>query len=281
MSNKKDCWELRELAVRILGADCIEDKLYCPPQLSDDQPGPAFRWKEPSRPPGMHFQKRVKEDKLPAFHEHSDHDKRAICLHRFAGHELLAVEIMAYALLAFPEAPSSFRLGLASTLRDEQRHVRLYMQRMEAMGLRFGDLPLYKHFWAHVPYLTNPLRYISTMSLTFEQANLDFAPLYGASFLRHGDKASAQLMETILRDEIGHVRFGWQWLKRLKDPELSEWDTWVHSQSDALNPYRAKGFIINREPRLQAGLPEEWIDRLAVPPPLANGCSLQKSKSTT
>ena len=54
-------------------------------------------------------------------------------------------------------------------------------------GSALATLPYYKHFWAHTPFLTDPIRYLSVMSLTFEMANLDFAPLYGKSFARCGD----------------------------------------------------------------------------------------------
>ena len=174
--------ELREWAIRILSADTIEEKLLCPPELTDHSPGAPLIWNEPSRPPEMKFKRHTHKEKLPPLHQHRDPDKRAICLHRFAGHELLAVEIMANALLAFPDAPPRFRKGVANTLKEEQEHVRLYIEHMAYLGLRFGDLPLYKHFWAYVPYLTTPIRYLSVMSLTFEMANLDFAPVYWKIF---------------------------------------------------------------------------------------------------
>jgi uncharacterized ferritin-like protein (DUF455 family) len=148
--------ELREWAIRVLSADCIEEKLLNPDVLTDREPGSPLIWKEPTRPPGMEFKRHTRKDKLPSFQEHSDPDKRAACLHRFAGHELLAVEIMAYALLAFPEAPSHFRKGVANTLKEEQGHVRLYLQRMNELGMRFGDLPLYRHFWSHIPFFNIP-----------------------------------------------------------------------------------------------------------------------------
>ena len=159
--------ELRAWAERILAADTLEEKLLTPTSLTDHDPGAPLFWDTPTRPPGMEFRKRSREDKLPSFQELGDPDKRAICLHRFGGHELLAVEIMTYALLAYPEAPRHFRMGIANTLRDEQRHVGLYMEAMEDLGVNFGDLPLYKHFWAHVPYLTDPINYVSVMNLTF------------------------------------------------------------------------------------------------------------------
>ena len=134
--------ELREWAIRILSADTLEEKLLCPAVLTDYDPGPPLIFNEPVRPTGMGFHRRTKEEKLPPFQDHKSEDKRAICLHRFAGHELLAVEIMAHALTAFPDAPKAFRKGVAHTLKEEQGHVKMYMTRMEQMGLRFGDLPL-------------------------------------------------------------------------------------------------------------------------------------------
>ncbi len=212
----------------------------------------------------MSFKRHTSKEKLPTFADHGDPDKRAVCLHRFAGHELLAVEIMAYALLAFPDAPKHFRRGVANTLREEQGHVMLYIKRMEEMGLKFGDLPLYRHFWSHVPFLTSPIRYISVMSLTFEMANLDFAPLYGNSFLKHGDEASALLMKQILEDEIAHVSFGWGWLKKFKKEELSTWEAWRESAPPLLTPDRARGLVVFEENRQKAGIPPEWIENFKM-----------------
>jgi len=252
--------ELREWAYSILTAETLEAKLTDPGEWTDHFPGPALIIHEPVRPPGMQFSRHYKEDKLPPFQQHADSDKRAICLHRFAGHELLAVEIMSFVLLAFPDAPSTFRRGLAYTLKEEQGHVRLYMARMKALGIQFGDLPLFRHFWKHIPHIQSPLHYISMMSLTFEMANLDFAPMYGQSFARHGDQESAALMATILKDEISHVQFGWRWLQRLKPAHQTEWEAWEQALTNTLlTPKRSKGFVLHELHRQQAGIPEEWI----------------------
>ncbi len=253
--------ELRQWAIRILSADTLEEKLLCPDVLTDDEPGEPLVFNEPTRPVGMSFRKRSREEKLPSFQDHRTEENRAICLHRFAGHELLAVEIMAHAITAFPKAPKAFRKGVAHTLKEEQGHVKLYMKRMEQMGLIFGDLPLFKHFWGHVPYLTSPIRYVSVMSLTFEMANLDFAPLYGRSFAAFDDERSAALMAQILKDEINHVSFGYRWLNQLRG-EASDWDCWAASLSPKLEPKRAKGFVLMEDNRRKAGIPEDWIEKL-------------------
>lgn len=254
--------ELKDWAIRILSADTIEEKLFDPLVFTDETPGPAILWKEPTRPNGMGFKRHTRKERLPTFNQHGEAEKRAACLHRFAGHELLAVEIMAYALLAFPDAPKHFRRGVANTLREEQGHVKLYIERMKEMGLKFGDYPLYRHFWSHTPFLTTPLRYLSLMSLTFEMANLDFAPLYGESFARHGDILSAKLMQQILEDEISHVSFGYRWLCRFKTKEENAFKIWQENIPPLVTIQRARGFTLLEEPRKKAGIPQDWIDKL-------------------
>jgi uncharacterized ferritin-like protein (DUF455 family) len=253
---------MREWAVSIFAADTLEGKLWAPDLLTDNTPGLPMVWNEPTRPTDLRFQKIKREGKLPPFHSHHHPDHRAACLHRFAGHELLAVEIMAYALLKFPEAPSHFRKGLAHTLKEEQEHVRLYCAQLKRLGIAFGDLPLYRHFWCHTPYLNSPIDYVSVMSLTFEMANLDFAPMYGHSFEKHGDKEAGALMARILKDEIAHVSFGWRWLQKFKAPQMNDWDAWKEAQSPLLTPKRARGFNLHEEHRIKAGISQEWIKNL-------------------
>ncbi len=254
--------EYRDWAYQILTSDRLEDKLSCPEKLTDEKPGAPLLIAEPVRSSSLRFQKHTRKDRLPSLLALGHADKRAVCLHRFAGHELLAVEIMAHALLAFPDAPKNFRKGLAHTLKEEQEHVRLYIQRLNSMGVHFGDLPLYRHFWSYVHYITTPLKYLSMMSLTFEMANLDFAPIYGSAFAAHGDLESEKLMKQIFNDEIQHVAFGAKWLKNLKDPAVSPWETWIKNIHHRITPSRAKGPTFYPDHRRLAGLDEEWINSL-------------------
>jgi len=253
--------EATDLAKLILSSDSLDDKLSTPSIITDLRPAQQVFWQEPARSPNMKFSKKSKKDKLPKnFLDLDEH--RAICLHRFAGHELLAVEIMAYALLAFPDAPKTFRKGLITTLLEEQEHVRLYQHELKRFNLQLGELPLYKHFWKLTPYMKTISEYVSIMSLTLELANLDFAPYYGSLFEKAGDFESSNLMKRIYTDEIKHVAFGYGWLKKLQNKELLPHQEWLKNLPDLVEPRRARGPIFNAEGRKKAGLHFEFIEHL-------------------
>jgi len=254
--------DMSEWAFRILSSPNLEDKLLSPSALLDLPKEKPLRVAEPARPSGMEFQlHKGRKDRLPRGGAIHTTEQIALCLHRFCGHELLAVELMAFALLAFPDAPKHFRKGLANTLMEEQQHTRWYMERLEELGIPFGSFPLYRHFWSLTPHMTTPRKFVSIMNLTLEMANLDFAPHYRSVFAKAGDLKSAALMNQILEDEIKHVRFGLQWLRRWKPEEQTEWETFVAElEGTPLSPFYPGGKEFHREAREKVGLSQEWIE---------------------
>ena len=258
--------EIREFAERILHADTIAEKLWQPEggidALTDVEPGLPVHWSEPGRPAELQIASRKERKKLPALAAMDQPQMRVRVLHTFANHELMALELMAWALLAYPDTGAAFRRGLAHILADEQRHLRLYMDRIVAHGAVFGDLPVNDHFWRCAPSLTTPLKWVSAMNLVFEQANLDFAPIFGRQFELVGDLESAELMKVIERDEIHHVGFGAHFLKKHTPAGQSTYDVWVENLTFHNSPDRARGADFNAEARLQSGLDEEFVARI-------------------
>lgn len=253
--------EIRDFALRVVQTEDLDVKLApAPEELTDEAPGPALRIEEPGRPPGLRFTRRIG---VPPADGMPDPAQRPRILHGLANHELQAAELFAWALLAFPGAPPGFRRGLLKILGDEQRHTRMYMARVEACGARFGDWPVNGYFWSKVPDITTPLRFLCAMSLTFENANLDHTEEYAEAARRAGDPKTAAVIEQVQRDEIEHVRFGWEWLQVLKREDQSAWDAFRANLTWPLRPVKAKGMkTFNREGRKAAGLDEEFIRRL-------------------
>jgi uncharacterized ferritin-like protein (DUF455 family) len=258
--------ELREFAEQILFGTTLADKLASPGLLTDDHPGPALATPAaPGRPANLQFKPHAagKSD-FPGLHRLDNVSERGKLLHFFGNHELLATELMALVLLKFPDAPAAFRKGVLQTLRDEQEHTRLYMDRMKACGIELGSLPVSGYFWRCVSPMEHPIDYVAGLCLTFEQANLDFAGHYGRSFATVGDADSAKLLEKIYHDEIRHVAYGLKWFRRWKNPAESDWDAFCRTLKFPLSPQRAKGFALNLAGRRAAGLDPEFIARLNV-----------------
>ena len=200
----------------------------------------------------------------PACDRLEQEGERGRLLHFFANHELLATELMALALLRFPDAPAAFRRGVWQTLKDEQLHTRLYVQRMRQCGIQFGELPVSGYFWRSVAAMESPLDYVTGLCLTFEQANLDFCRYFARGFQAVGDADTAVLLDRIYRDEIGHVAYGLKWFRRWKNPSQSDWEAFCRQLKFPLSPQRAKGLTLNVDGRRAAGLDPEFIAQLNV-----------------
>lgn len=258
--------ELREFAERVLFSTSLEEKLLAVDNISDERPGPALITPAaPGRPAALQFKPQVSgKAEFPGLHGLETQRERGRLLHFFANHELLATELMALVLLRFPDAPPAFRKGVFQTLKDEQEHTRLYIERMRACGISFGELPVSGYFWRAVSTMGNPMDYVASLCLTFEQANLDFARHFAKGFASVGDTETAQLLEKIYRDEIGHVAYGLKWFRRWKNPGESDWEAFCRQLKFPLSPQRAKGFSLNIEGRRAAGLDAHFIAELNV-----------------
>ncbi len=187
--------------------------------------------------------------KFPKISRLNENEKKAMALHSFANHELLAIEMMAAAVLIYPhrnEEEVRFKKGIFGALKDEQKHLGLYIKRLNELGFEFGDFPLNDFFWRQMEKLKTPSQYLAVMSLTFEAANLDFAQYYAKIFRSFGDNETALILETVLEDEIAHVAFGSHWMKRWRG-DISLWEYYLLSLPWPLSPARSKGIGFDQE----------------------------------
>lgn len=253
--------EVTAFAEQVLAGRTLADKLLAPAELTDD--APVWRGPLPSEP-GRAPQLALASGQTPAtpLQVPDGAAERGALLHAFANHELLAIELLAQALLRFGDAPPAFRRGLLQTLHEEQTHLRLYLDRMRTLGVEFGARPLSGFFWRVMSGLQTPSDFVAHLSLTFEQANLDFAEHYRRGFAEMGDHETSGVLKTVLDDEIGHVAFGLRWFERWQDPELSLFDAHDKALVAPLQIIRAKGVGFELEPRRQAGLSDAYIERL-------------------
>jgi len=262
--------QLEQLARTILFGDRWEDKLLFDDRFEDSSLKPALV--ELPRFPGRPIRlSRIGKSEFPRADQLTQDSARGQLLHFFANHELLAMELMALMLLRFPDAPKSFRAGIARTIHEEQNHLKLYVERMRELGVDFGDLPISDYFWNAMKGMTTPLEFVIQMSLTLEQANLDFSLFYQKAVAQVGDVKTASILEQVYREEIGHVKHGVTWFNRWRlDAEQNsnlredDWDAYLRLLPPPMTPRRAKGVIFCSEPRREAGLSERFIRELEV-----------------
>lgn len=255
--------ELRQFAERILLSDRLDQKLARSTRVwTDKSPGEPWRPALPARPAELRFAARRTAPAMPKGTALKDPRKRAIAHHIMANHELQALEVMAWVLVAFPDAPTEFRLGMIDVMVDEQRHTKLHAERAAALGVPFGSLPVNGYIWQKAQQFENVLDYLAGLPLVFEGANLDHTLEFASYFEDAGDARGAAILQAIHHDEIHHVAFGIEWLRRLKPPQLSDWEAFESHLKWPLRAEKARGEFFQRDARRAAGLTDEFIDRL-------------------
>lgn len=252
----------KKLARQILEGQTLSDKLISLDELQFDDWSSYTLPEMPARMDRIAFtEERIKFPKPPRIF---GNEGKAIALHSFANHELLAIEMMAGAILVYPhktEEEIRFKKGILKALEDEQKHFSLYVQRINELGYEFGDFPVNDFFWKQMPKMNSAESFAAVMSLTFEAANLDFAQYYRDLFKSDGDLATAEILNIVLEDEISHVAFGSHWMKRWRGNKTL-WDYYLSVLPHPLTPARGKGLFFDPAVHKRAMGDDEFVDQL-------------------
>ena len=189
-----------------------------------------------------------------------------MALQFFANHELLAIEMMASAIILFyktvkPEEFKTISKGILSTIKDEQKHFRLYIKRVKELGGNTGIASLNDFFWRQLKEMKSFDDFFCVMSLTFEAANLDFAHFYEKVFKGHGDNTTADILKEVYIDELKHVRLGYNNIKKsAKATDL--WNYYISCLPSGITPARSKGICFDLGHRKKVGMDESFIKKL-------------------
>jgi uncharacterized ferritin-like protein (DUF455 family) len=160
-------------------------------------------------------------------HLHSDLDKADGVdpeslrkkMHREYNQEVQTLEIAALCLTDFPDAPWQLRLELARQCWDEARHAALYYRRLCELGGRKGQCAIANLDWSVVAALDSLPARLAIQHRTFEAGSLDLEAQGIPMFRETGDDATADIIEAVENDEISHVRFANEWLRRLTETD--------------------------------------------------------------
>jgi len=237
-----------------------------PPSEWDLQPIEE-RLVAPGRPPSWTISN--VGSRTPATAALSEPRLAARLLHTFLHHELQAAELMAWALLAFPETPMEFRQGLLRIAEDELRHLRGYAALLSELGFHIGDFPVRDWFWERVPSCATPGQFCALMGMGLEAANLEHAPAFAHKFAAVGAKRVAEYLREVAHDEVQHVRFGVRWFGHFVGP--IDFETWRKTLPAPLTPLLMRGKRMDVGVRLDGGRSLRFVEDLRSWTPDAPG----------
>jgi len=136
-------------------------------------------------------------------------------LHRHMNNEMTSLDIAAQCLADYPEAPWELRMQLARQAWDESRHVAALYRRLRELGGAKGEFPVANFEWTVTCFLDSLVGRLTLQNRTFEAGAMDLMARLPAKWREAGDDTTAELLESIAADEIQHVRFANQWIRRL------------------------------------------------------------------
>lgn len=136
-------------------------------------------------------------------------------LHRHMNNEMGSLEIAAQCIADFPDAPWDLRMQLARQVWDESRHVDALHRRLLEIGGRKGEFPVANFEWTVTCSLDSMVGRLTLQNRTFEAGTMDIMATLPRQWREAGDGQTADLLDSIAADEIQHVRFANQWIRKL------------------------------------------------------------------
>lgn len=185
---------------------------------------------------------------------------RIALLHALAHIELNAIDLAFDIAARFDDAAleETFFDDWIAVGDDEARHFLMLDDRLGDLGAAYGDLPAHDGLWqASMDTADDLMARLAIVPMVLEARGLDVTPAMIAKLRAAGDEISAEALQIIHDDEIGHVAAGKRWFDHLCAARgLESVPTWQN-----LVRTRFKGGLkppINADSRDRADFSEEY-----------------------
>lgn len=141
---------------------------------------------------------------------------RSALIHALAHIEFNAINLALDAVWRFADMPVQYYADWLKVAAEEAYHFDLLNGYLLNMGYRYGDFSAHNSLWEMAERTkADVLARIALVPRTMEARGLDASPPLRNKFLQIGDTDAANILEIILRDEIGHVAIGNHWFNWL------------------------------------------------------------------
>ncbi len=141
---------------------------------------------------------------------------RQALLHSVAHIEFNAINLALDAVWRFPSMPAAYYEDWLRVAAEEALHFTLMEEHLRSLGCRYGDFDAHDGLWEMVEKTASDI--VARMALvprTLEARGLDATPPMQERLRRAGDLRAVEILDVILRDEVGHVAVGNRWYRWL------------------------------------------------------------------
>ena len=189
----------------------------------------------------------------------------ASLLHAVCHIEFNAINLALDAVWRFHGMPDSYYTDWLRVAYEESQHFELLRTHLKSMGYAYGDFDAHDGLWQMCERTSEDV--IARMALvprTLEARGLDATPLIQAKLLKVATpaaKRAVEILDIILRDEVGHVAIGNHWYRWLCEQRALEP---VALYEELVQRYDAPKHKppFNHEARLRAGFTEVELSYL-------------------
>jgi uncharacterized ferritin-like protein (DUF455 family) len=148
---------------------------------------------------------------------------RAALIHALAHIEFNAINLALDAIWRFDNMPENYYTDWLKVASEEAYHFSLLNAHLKSLGYQYGSFAGHNSLWEMVDRTKDDvLARMALVPRTMEARGLDASPQLRNKFAQVGDNKMAEILDIILRDEIGHVAIGNVWFNWLCEQRKCE-----------------------------------------------------------
>ena len=190
---------------------------------------------------------------------------RAALLHAVAHIEFNAINLALDAVWRFAGMPPAYYRDWLQVAAEEALHFTLLSEHLATLGHAYGDFCAHDGLWAMVEKTASDVTArMALVPRTLEARGLDATPPMQARLAQAGDTRAVEILDIILRDEIGHVVIGNRWYRWLCKREGIDAVVTYDRLARTYGAPRPRG-PFNLEARRAAGFTLDEMDALLRP----------------
>ena len=187
---------------------------------------------------------------------------RAGLIHALAHIEANAINLALDVIWRFGGMPVRFYLDWLEVAREEALHFQLLAGHLKTLGYDYGEFPAHDGLWEMAEKTRSDLlARLALVPRTLEARGLDASIPIRNKLISVGDRAGADILDLILRDEIGHVAIGNHWYRHLCAAQGLEHVSTYATLAQKYGAPRLKG-PFNLDARRAAGFDEAELAAL-------------------